>query len=187
MIINKIRGHGVPEVPLPELPFFDQGLDLVDTLKKSLRLNGAQVTELKKSDLISKLNQKFSSAQNVFSVIPERPGNIQVTETSDPHLLDDVEIAVLNAEFGVAETGALWIDSSGMVMPVIPFIVQHLIVILDQKNLVENMHQAYAKMDIRKQSFGLFIAGPSKTADIEQSLVIGAHGSLSLTVFLITD
>jgi len=187
LILDRIRKAGASHTPLPALTYFEQGFDLVTLIKESLIKNGAQVSESKKSDLNSFIHQKLNSAQKVFSVLPEWSGNIKVTESSDPRLLDDVEVAILKAEFGVAETGALWIDSTGFILPVIPFIVQHLVIILDQKDLVENMHQAYGKIDIRKQNFGLFIAGPSKTADIEQSLVIGAHGSLSLTVCLTTD
>jgi L-lactate dehydrogenase complex protein LldG len=47
------------------------------------------------------------------------------------------------------------------------------------------MHQAYERLQGREYNFGVFIAGPSKTADIEQSLVLGAHGARTMTVFLV--
>jgi len=65
------------------------------------------------------------------------------------------------------------------------FICQHLVLIINKKDIVGTLHQAYEKIEVNKEGFGLFIAGPSKTADIEQSLVIGAHGSRSTTVYVI--
>ena len=46
---------------------------------------------------------------------------------------------------------------------------------LDSYQLIHNTDYGY----------GVFISGPSKTADIEQSLVIGAHGAGSLTIFIL--
>jgi L-lactate dehydrogenase complex protein LldG len=42
-------------------------------------------------------------------------------------------------------------------------------------DIVPTMHEAYRQINIAEEGWGAFIAGPSKTADIEQSLVIGAH------------
>jgi L-lactate dehydrogenase complex protein LldG len=47
------------------------------------------------------------------------------------------------------------------------------------------MHEACARVAAGPKEYGLFIAGPSKTADIEQALVIGAHGARSCTVFVV--
>jgi L-lactate dehydrogenase complex protein LldG len=47
------------------------------------------------------------------------------------------------------------------------------------------MHQAYEQISSADYGFGVFLAGPSKTADIEQSLVLGAHGARGLVVFLV--
>ncbi|HEX4149284.1 MAG TPA: LUD domain-containing protein, partial [Pirellulales bacterium] len=65
------------------------------------------------------------------------------------------------------------------------FIVQHLTIVLPADQLVDNMHQAYARLSFPGVGFGMFLSGPSKTADIEQSLVIGAHGPRSMNVFLV--
>lgn len=95
--------------------------------------------------------------------------------------------AVLKGRFGVAENNAIWIPESNMPHRMIPFVCQHLYLILHARQIVSDMHEAYQKTEIFEQGFGVFIAGPSKTADIEQSLVIGAHGPLSLDVLLITN
>ncbi len=104
---------------------------------------------------------------------------------SNPHSLQDVENAVIEAHFGVAENGAVWVTGGMLVLRVLPFICQHLSVIVHARNIVPTMHEAYERIGKTNYDFATFIAGPSKTADIEQSLVLGAHGPRSMTVFLV--
>jgi len=99
--------------------------------------------------------------------------------------LEKLEIAYLRGAVGVAENGAVWLYESQMLNRLVPFICQHLALVIDKKDIVATMHHAYQKIDVAREGFGVFIAGPSKTADIEQSLVIGAHGARSATVYVI--
>lgn len=98
--------------------------------------------------------------------------------------LEAVDVAYVRGALGVAENGAVWMDENAMVNRLLPFICQHLVVVLKASEIVPTMHHAYQKIEVNKTGFGSFIAGPSKTADIEQSLVIGAHGPRSLTLLL---
>ena len=100
------------------------------------------------------------------------------------HLLETVEVAIISAQFGVAENGSLWITDELLPTRVLPFICQHLVVLVSRNEIVATMHDAYDKIGSAEYGFGTFIAGPSKTADIEQSLVLGAHGPKTMTVFL---
>jgi L-lactate dehydrogenase complex protein LldG len=103
---------------------------------------------------------------------------------ANPHSLQDVDNAVIEAHFGVAENGAVWVTEDMLMLRVLPFICQHLAVIVNANDIVPTMHEAYDRIGDTNYGFGAFIAGPSKTADIEQSLVLGAHGPRSMTVFL---
>ena len=99
--------------------------------------------------------------------------------------LEKLEKVCIKGTLGVAENGAIWLYESQMINRLLPFICQHLILVIDKKDIVPTMHHAYKKIDISKEGFGIFIAGPSKTADIEQSLVIGAHGARTATIYVL--
>jgi len=93
----------------------------------------------------------------------------------------------IEGKTGVAENGAIWCDDSSYPSRIIPFITQKLIITIRQSDIVSNMHEAYKVIENLDYGFGTFISGPSKTADIEQSLVYGAHGAVSLLVIIISD
>ncbi|MEJ7589840.1 MAG: LUD domain-containing protein, partial [Ferruginibacter sp.] len=114
-------------------------------------------------------------------------GDVSTEINSSMHAgsLELVYKTYIQATIGVAENGAVWIYESQMKNRLLPFICQHLVIYLDVKNIVPTMHEAYELIDVAKEGYGVFLAGPSKTADIEQSLVIGAHGARSLLVYLI--
>ncbi len=113
-------------------------------------------------------------------------GGGAATPVSDPHSLADVDLAILDGTFGVAENGALWITDQQSPLRVLPFITQHLAVIVRASEILSTMHDAYDRIGDARYGFGTFIAGPSKTADIEQSLVLGAHGPRTMTVFIVS-
>ncbi len=112
---------------------------------------------------------------------------IDMNAIPDPHELENVDFAVLRGGLGVAENAAVWVTDEGLRHRVLFFIPQHLALAIPARRIVHNMHEAYAAVQVSRQAFSCFISGPSKTADIEQSLVIGAHGARSLIVFLVEE
>jgi L-lactate dehydrogenase complex protein LldG len=102
-----------------------------------------------------------------------------------PHSLERIQVAILEAEFGVAENGAVWITEKSMIDRALPFICENLVLIIKKENILSTLHEAYDRIDNCEYNYGTFISGPSKTADIEQSLVLGAHGAKSMTVFIV--
>lgn len=185
-ILNAIRQNKPATNKLPEIPVFSSSIDLLKQFQESLVSNGGTTFVVQALDEVNTyLKEHYSSELKICSGLPEVLGNIAFDAIEDPHLLEDVHLAVLQGEWAVAENGAIWLSDEVLGARVLPFITQHLVVILSKQKIVSNMHEVYDKIDIRSTGYGVFIAGPSKTADIEQALVIGAHGARSLTVFLI--
>ena len=91
----------------------------------------------------------------------------------------------IQGEFLVAENGAIWVEPTEEMERSSIFLAEHLVIEVSKKEIVNNMHDAYQRLKGRNFSYGTFISGPSKTADIEQSLVIGAQGPMSCMVVLV--
>lgn len=129
---------------------------------------------------------QFQSAEVRVSTI-DGVGNptLQMTHEQSPFDLETIDFAVARGEFAVAENGAVWVQELSDWHRVAYFITQNLALVVPTRDIVNNMHGAYARLSFGENRFGAFISGPSKTADIEQSLVIGAQGPRSHVVFLV--
>lgn len=150
---------------------------------------GGQCVRVKGADQLGpalEALEAYSGAGRRASVVPGwGDPNVSLGDLDDPRRLADVDFALLPGEFGVAENGAVWVDASEYLHRAVLFLPEHLGLVVAADDLVDHLHDAYARIHFEAEGFGCFLAGPSKTADIEQSLVIGAHGARSLTVFLI--
>ncbi len=172
---------------LPNLTFL--GLDTFDILEKYktvLQSIGGVAVEVKNyGAIIDFVKQNYDIKKKIITTIPEL-AEIAKTDwlKDDPHTLENVELTLVKAHFGVAENSALWVTDAILGQRVAAFIPQYLAIVVDKKDFVATMHQAYDRIGNKEYGFGTFIAGPSKTADIEQSLVIGAHGARGLMVFI---
>lgn len=186
-ILSAIKNNQPVFTPLPEVEYFEQSYtDVVEKYKAILQSIGGDVHEVKDvAAIIEILRQQFKDSVRILSVIDSFSGYAEIyTKKDDPHKLDNVDVAIINTHFGVAENGAVWVTENLLQERVLPFICQHLVAIIDKQNIVATMQQAYDRIAEIQYGFGTFIAGPSKTADIEQSLVLGAHGPKTMTVFI---
>lgn len=172
---------------LPNLTFL--GLDTFDILEKYkqvlLSIGGDFVEVKDYKAIIDFVKQNYDVEKRMITTVVEL-AEIASTDwlNDDPHTLENVELTLIKAHFGVAENSALWVTDEILGQRVSAFIPQYLAIVVNKKDIVATMHQAYDRIGKQKYGFGTFIAGPSKTADIEQSLVLGAHGARGLVVFL---
>ncbi len=125
-----------------------------------------------------------ASAPWSFGFESGHPPFEQANPADEASALARLDVLVCPGAFGVAENGAVWLAESGMGSRAAPFLAQHLVLALDHSAIVPDMHAACDRLETFGEGYGAFVAGPSKTADIEQTLVIGAHGPRSLTVLL---
>jgi L-lactate dehydrogenase complex protein LldG len=121
----------------------------------------------------------------ICSAVPEIAGTHRAEAFQDPHELADVDLGVVRAQFGVAESGAVWLTQEDLVVNALGFLSQHLIVLLDPDEIVRDMHEAYRRVRLDVTGYGCFMMGPSATADVEATLVHGAQGPRSLDVFFL--
>ena len=136
--------------------------------------------------IASIVRRTYPEARRIASNLPEAAScaTFNPDELEDPRDLAGTDVAIVRGAFGVVENGAVWIPRAFRHKAML-FIPEALVILLDRKQIVCNMHEAYAREDFDTYDFGSFIAGPSKTADIEQALVIGAHGARDVTVILL--
>ncbi len=138
-------------------------------------------------DEIKKLiYENFDVKKRVVTTLTQLSESIElISDSVDPSTYEDVELAIIQGHFAVAENGAVWLTDNIMGQRVIPYICQHLAVVVSAESIVPSLHEAYEIIGKGEYGFGGFIGGPSKTADIEQALVLGAHGPLTMTVFIL--
>lgn len=193
-ILKAVRTHRATPM---ELPSMDEQWQVFDRPLEHFRqvltgIGGASEVLRDRAAADAWLNGRDdynNSASTISLVAGVGKNTLNLNELPDPHGLSQLEWAVLPGEFGVAENGAIWVTSEPTRHRAVYFLCEHLVLLLPASQVVHNMPQAYERIAHLgtgdRPHFGTFIAGPSKTADIEQSLVIGAQGPRSLDVLLL--
>lgn len=172
---------------LPEVPGFpDEGEPVLPYFRKQLAAMGGRSFEVADAAAArAKVAELFPTAKVVCSAAPEVPGTRRIQDVHDPHELNDVDVGVVRSPLGVAEAGAIWLTQGELVVNALGMLSQHLVVLLDPAAIVDTMHDAYGRIDLTASPYGVFLAGPSATGDIEGVIIHGAQGARSLTVLLL--
>lgn len=188
IILKAITANKPPAIDLPQVNAGEviRYKDLPGQFKNVLQSIGGTAVQLRS---LGELQQDMEANRAAGHQVVNRVGALGDVAADISSLsaaeLASVDIAYLNGELAVAENGCVWLYESQMGNRLLPFICQHLVLVIREQDIVATMHDAYNIVGTAKEGFGVFLAGPSKTADIEQSLVIGAHGARSLVVYIL--
>jgi L-lactate dehydrogenase complex protein LldG len=187
-ILNAVRCNlpqqRVEHPVIPEFAWTDGPLKAA-FVKRLEEAGGAAHDVATAAEAEAKLRALHPDAKVICSAVPEIPGSRRPESVADPHDLADVDVGVVRARFAVAEGGAVWLTQEDLIVDALGFLSQHLVVLLDPEQIVADMHEAYRRVRLDDTAYGCFMMGPSATADIESTLVHGAQGVRSLTVFFL--
>lgn len=186
-ILERVRRHTQIRYEKPDIELMKR-MTYPDRLEQfcaiSRAVGGRAVVLGEGEDVNAVIRRTYPEARRIASVLPEiscatfNPDNV-----ADPTELDGTDVAVVRGEIGVAENGAVWIPQT-VKYKAVYFIAEVLVILLPRNEIVDTMYDAYRQLDMQTYEYGTFISGPSKTADIEQALVVGAHGSRDVLVIL---
>lgn len=186
-ILEAVRRARPRAAPLPLVAGVQDtaGGDLAARFMASAQAASATVRMVEAGSVEAAVREAFPGAASIASANPAW-GFEQADPAAEASALARLEVLVCPGAFGVAENGAVWLAESGMGSRVAPFLAQHLVLALARSDILPDMHAACDRLKTFGEGYGAFVAGPSKTADIEQTLVIGAHGPRSLLALLLT-
>ena len=149
----------------------------------STEMVGGHVVIMEPSaDLNETVRSIYPEASTVASSLPGIIADVDPDKVENLKDLNGTDLGVVKGEFAVAENGCVWIPQT-MKERAVLFISECLIIIVEKEQIVNNMHEAYSR--IQTDAYGCFISGPSKTADIAQALVMGAQAARDVTVLII--
>ncbi len=187
MILANVERNQPEAVALPDVPHFDEdNTPPLERFKANVERMGGKLADIAAdADLKAFVAENYPEAKVICAATPEVTGNREIDATTDPRTLEDVDLGVVRAAFGVGETGSVYLSERELAVNALGFLSQHMLVLLDPAEIVGNLHNALDRPDFAEARYSVLMTGPSATADIEGVLIHGAQGVRSLTVALI--
>ena len=187
-ILSKYRKNIHQQFDMPDLTDI-RGITYPDPLAQFISMTqsvGGKVVELEAGKDINELiKELYPDAKEIASNLPEITIATRNPDTiGSAQALNGTDVGIIRGMFGVAENACVWIPQQ-MVETAVCFISENLVILLKKSEIVNNMHEAYKRIEFNDYGYGTFISGPSKTADIAQVLVMGAQAARSATVVLV--
>jgi L-lactate dehydrogenase complex protein LldG len=185
-ILTAIRDRGPAPRERPRVPDFSQGpADLSGLFTAALARLDGQAIPAPPAGLQAWLTATFPDATRICSAVPEVTGTITPDQFSDWAAPADIDVTVVRSPLGVAETGSILLTEKELGVNTIAVLAQHLVVLLDPADLVENIHLACRHPSFQQAAYAVLLSGPSGSADIGGVTVHPAQGVTTLTAVLI--
>jgi L-lactate dehydrogenase complex protein LldG len=172
----------LPDTNIKHMSYADKN----EKFSEALQSVGGNAIWLEGESIDTFVQKHYQNSNVIVSTCKDITCNTkEQSDITDPHKLENVDLAIIEGKFAVAENGAVWVNEKDIEHRSLYFLATQLLIIVNKENIVDTMHEAYQKVSFDDNGFGVFISGPSKTADIEQSLVIGAHGPTEACVLFV--
>lgn len=179
--------HAAPEprVPIPE------PVDVVERFTTQLDAVGAQWTLVRGEVEAARALRRIlsdagarrvagSDAPLVARLLPER-----LTDLSRDELFT-CDAGVTTAQWGIAETGTLVLESAREQSRLASLVPPMHVALLSTSRICASLADALARVDVASHAITL-ITGPSRTSDIELTLVVGVHGPQVVHILLLEE
>ena len=189
-ILKKYRANIHEQYDMPDLSNI-KAVTYPDPLLQFMNMTknvGGNAIEVEKGrDVNAIISELYPDAKEIASNLPEITIATRNPDEMGSALdLNGTDVGIIRGMFGVAENACVWIPQQ-MKEKAVCFISEHLVILLSKSQIVNNMHEAYRRIEFNDYGYGTFISGPSKTADIAQVLVMGAQAARSATVLLLDE
>ena len=186
-ILKKYRANVRQKFDMPDLSDI-KAVTYPEPLEQFVKMSemvGGKVREMTTGEDINVvIRELFPDAKEIASNLPEVTIATRNPDTvGSAQELNGTDVGIIRGVFGVAENGCIWVPQQ-MKEKAVCFISENLIILLPKSQIVNNMHEAYKRIEFNDFGYGTFISGPSKTADIAQVLVMGAQAARSVTILL---
>lgn len=184
-ILGNVRKNHPANRELPPIPAFHREPEsLVSVFERSLKYMAGVFVESPPSDFYAYIHKKYPYAKNICSAVPEYSGNKKPEDYRNWADATDIDVTIVRSPLGVAETGSVLLTESELRVNTIGFLAHDIVILLDPKNIIENIHDAYQHPAFRESKYAVLMTGPSGSADIGGKTVHPAQGVMTLTVIM---
>ncbi len=178
--------------------------DLVDRFMNECKKVSAHCSLIKSKELTAKITgvleaEKIDSLAVSGHVLEDqlavlgRRQNLKLVNASElgpgARRLDisTASAGLVKARYGVADIGSLTvlIEDTGSTLPW--FLPDTIIAVVHARDIVRDIFELFKTVPADKLKNAVLVTGPSRTADIEKILILGAHGPKKLVILILED